>query len=168
MDNSSNISCMNCTKTYTGSDLQQEDIPINVAIIIYSTIFILAVVGNVLVILTLVQNKRMRTVTNVFLLNLALSDLLLAVFCMPFTLVPILIRNFIFGPFVCVAIRYAQGKFFLLTVCEIRFTKFICPQLSPQISLVRSSTQVLRLNIIYSVSLCSNRRSMQLEVIRTH
>ncbi|WAQ99490.1 CCKAR-like protein [Mya arenaria] len=76
---------------------------------IYSTIFILAVVGNGLVILTLVQNTRMRTVTNVFLLNLAISDLLLAVFCMPFTLIPIQIKNFIFGPVMCVSIRYAQG-----------------------------------------------------------
>lgn len=51
----------------------------------------------------------MRTVTNVFLLNLAISDLLLAVFAMPFTLIPIMIRNFIFGPFMCTSIRYAQG-----------------------------------------------------------
>ena len=77
---------------------------------VYSTIFVLAVVGNGLVILTLVQNKRMRTVTNVFLLNLAISDLLLAVFCMPFTLIPVLIKNFIFGPVMCLSIRYAQGK----------------------------------------------------------
>ena len=87
-----------------------DDTSLNIAIGIYSAIFVLAVVGNGLVILTLVQNKRMRTVTNVFLLNLAISDLLLAVFCMPFTLVPIMIRNFIFGPFMCITIRYAQGK----------------------------------------------------------
>ncbi|KFM63635.1 Cholecystokinin receptor type A, partial [Stegodyphus mimosarum] len=36
----------------------------------YSIIFILAVSGNVLVIVTLLVNKRMRTVTNVFLFNL--------------------------------------------------------------------------------------------------
>lgn len=37
---------------------------------LYVIIFLLAVVGNSLVIVTLVQNKRMRTVTNVYLLNL--------------------------------------------------------------------------------------------------
>ena len=83
---------------------------------VYSTIFILSVVGNGLVILALVQNKRMRTVTNVFLLNLAVSDLLLAVFCMPFTLIPLLIKNFIFGPVMCVSIRYAQGTYTILTL----------------------------------------------------
>ncbi|KAL1434045.1 hypothetical protein MTO96_012039 [Rhipicephalus appendiculatus] len=52
----------------------------------YAIILLLAVLGNGLVILTLAVNQRMRTVTNLFLLNLAVSDLLLGVFCMPFTL----------------------------------------------------------------------------------
>lgn len=37
---------------------------------LYVIIFLLAVIGNSLVLITLVQNKRMRTVTNVYLLNL--------------------------------------------------------------------------------------------------
>ncbi|XP_067661248.1 cholecystokinin receptor type A-like [Haliotis asinina] len=80
-----------------------------IQIALYSIIFLLSVVGNVLVIVTLIQNKRMRTVTNVFLLNLAISDLLLAVFCMPFTLVPVLLRDFIFGGAMCIMIRYLQA-----------------------------------------------------------
>ncbi|XP_055928738.1 neuropeptide FF receptor 2-like [Argiope bruennichi] len=79
-------------------------------ICLYSSIFILSVVGNALVILTLAQNKRMRTVTNVFLLNLAISDLLLGVFCMPFTLIGSLLRNFIFGEVVCRLINYFQAS----------------------------------------------------------
>ncbi|VDI80921.1 Hypothetical predicted protein, partial [Mytilus galloprovincialis] len=80
----------------------------NIRIPFYAIIFLLSVMGNCLVILTLFQNRRMRTITNVFLLNLSISDLLLAVFCMPFTLIPLLLRNFIFGEFMCVAIRYLQ------------------------------------------------------------
>ncbi|KAK3593577.1 hypothetical protein CHS0354_018668 [Potamilus streckersoni] len=80
-----------------------------VRIPLYILIFILAVLGNTLVIVTLIQNKRMRTVTNVFLLNLSISDLLLAVFCMPFTIIPMLLQNFIFGPTICVMIRYLQA-----------------------------------------------------------
>ena len=82
---------------------------VDLRITLYSIIFILSVTGNSLVILTLMQNRRMRTVTNVFLLNLAVSDLLLAVFCMPFTLIPTLMRDFIFGHFMCIMIRYIQG-----------------------------------------------------------
>ena len=67
------------------------------AAVSYAVIFVLALLGNILVIATLVQNKRMRTVTNVFLLNLSFSDLLLAVFCMPFNIIPMLMRTFVFG-----------------------------------------------------------------------
>lgn len=76
---------------------------------LYSVLFLLAVIGNSLVILTLVQNKRMRTITNLFLLNLAVSDLFLGVFCMPFTLVGMLLRDFIFGELMCKLLPYLQG-----------------------------------------------------------
>ncbi|XP_036363189.1 cholecystokinin receptor type A-like isoform X2 [Octopus sinensis] len=85
------------------------DIGIELRITFHALIFILAVTGNSLVITVLAKNKRMRTVTNVFLLNLAISDLLLAVFCIPFTLIPVILRNFIFGPVMCVLVRYLQG-----------------------------------------------------------
>lgn len=78
---------------------------------LYSIIFLLAIVGNSLVILTLVQNKRMRTITNLFLLNLAVSDIFLGVFCMPFTLVGTILRNFIFGEIMCKLLPFLQGKF---------------------------------------------------------
>ncbi|XP_034659816.1 cholecystokinin receptor type A-like [Drosophila subobscura] len=84
------------------------DVPIWV-IPCYSIILLCAVVGNLLVVLTLVQNRRMRTITNVFLLNLAISDILLGVFCMPVTLVGTLLRHFIFGEFLCKLIQFAQA-----------------------------------------------------------
>lgn len=105
-----NFTEYNSTEGITFAQQTDFDTSVKLLIGIYCTIFVLGVVGNILVILTLVQNTRMRTVTNVFLLNLAISDLLLAVFCMPFTLVPIFIRNFVFGAFICVSIRYAQGE----------------------------------------------------------
>ncbi|XP_077559718.1 cholecystokinin receptor type A-like isoform X4 [Haemaphysalis longicornis] len=78
-------------------------------ILLYAIIFVCAVVGNSLVILTLVQRRRMRTVTNVFLLNLAVSDLLLGVFCMPTTLVGSILRNFVLGAAMCKLIPYLQA-----------------------------------------------------------
>jgi hypothetical protein len=75
----------------------------------YSIIFLLAIIGNSLVIITLCANRGMRSVTNMFLLNLAVSDLLLGVFCMPFTLVGVLLKEFIFGSFMCRLISYFQG-----------------------------------------------------------
>ncbi|XP_034490352.1 LOW QUALITY PROTEIN: cholecystokinin receptor-like [Drosophila innubila] len=84
------------------------DVPIWV-IPCYSIILLCAVIGNLLVVLTLVQNRRMRTITNVFLLNLAISDILLGVLCMPVTLTNTLLRNFIFGEFLCKLIQFAQA-----------------------------------------------------------
>ncbi|XP_050303843.1 cholecystokinin receptor type A-like [Anthonomus grandis grandis] len=76
---------------------------------LYVVIFLLSIVGNTLVLFTLSKNKRMRTVTNVYLLNLAVADLLLGVFCMPFTLVGQVLRNFIFGEAMCKLIPYFQA-----------------------------------------------------------
>ncbi|XP_001991193.2 cholecystokinin receptor [Drosophila grimshawi] len=75
----------------------------------YSVILLCAIVGNLLVISTLMQNRRMRTITNLFLLNLAISDMLLGVLCMPVTLVGTLLRNFIFGEFLCKLIQFSQA-----------------------------------------------------------
>ncbi|XP_072040880.1 cholecystokinin receptor-like isoform X2 [Amphiura filiformis] len=85
--------------------------PINMGLLIfmYVTVFILAVVGNILVIMTLVHNKRMRTVTNVFLFSLAVSDVLFAIMCIPFTLVGNILQRFIFGAGVCKIVPYFQG-----------------------------------------------------------
>ncbi|XP_044749521.1 cholecystokinin receptor-like isoform X1 [Coccinella septempunctata] len=80
-----------------------------VQIPLYSIIFMLAVVGNTLVILTLVRNRRMRTITNLFLLNLAVSDLLLGVLCMPFTLIGALLRDFVFGEVMCKLVPFLQA-----------------------------------------------------------
>ncbi|XP_013781323.1 cholecystokinin receptor type A-like [Limulus polyphemus] len=88
---------------------------------VYSIIFIAAMLGNVMVITILLHNKRMRTVTNTFLLNLAISDLLLGVFCMPFTLVGSLLRNFIFGDVMCRLIPYLQAVSVSVSVWTLVF-----------------------------------------------
>lgn len=48
---------------------------------LYVVIFVLAIVGNSLVLITLAQNKRMRTVTNVYLLNLVSYFTLVTFLC---------------------------------------------------------------------------------------
>lgn len=95
-----------------------------ITILLYSIIFLLAVIGNLLVILTLIESRRMRTITNVFLLNLAISDLLLGIFCMPFTLIGMLLRDFIFGEIMCKLLPYLQGVclpqkklYFMILMC---------------------------------------------------
>lgn len=86
---------------------------------LYSIIFLLAVVGNILVILTLVKNIRIRTNTNVFLLNLAISDLIVAVLCMPFTLIGTLLRDFVFGETMCKLVPFMQGEFLCFVIFRL-------------------------------------------------
>lgn len=52
----------------------------------YFLIFFLCMVGNTVVCFIVIRNKHMHTVTNFFILNLAISDLLVGIFCMPITL----------------------------------------------------------------------------------
>ncbi|XP_063923366.1 cholecystokinin receptor type A-like [Zophobas morio] len=99
----------NFNRTATGSSASGGVFESQLIIPLYVIIFVLSIVGNTLVLVTLVRNKRMRTVTNVYLLNLAISDLLLGVFCMPFTLVGQVLRNFIFGATMCKLIPYFQA-----------------------------------------------------------
>lgn len=53
----------------------------------YLLIFLVCMVGNGVVCFIVMRSKNMRTVTNLFILNLAISDLLVGIFCMPITLV---------------------------------------------------------------------------------
>lgn len=59
----------------------------------YLFIFLLCMVGNGLVCVIVLRNHHMRTVTNLFILNLAISDLLVGIFCIPTTLVDNLITG---------------------------------------------------------------------------
>lgn len=52
---------------------------------IYTSIFVLGLTGNLLVCFVVVRNRAMHTVTNLFITNLALSDILLCILAVPFT-----------------------------------------------------------------------------------
>lgn len=56
-------------------------------ILAYLLIFIVCMVGNGVVCFIVLRGKDMHTVTNLFIFNLAISDLLVGIFCMPTTLV---------------------------------------------------------------------------------
>lgn len=100
-----NRSCILCCVLVCGTDGD-----LTLRILLYALIFLVSVIGNLLIIVVLTVNKRMRTVTNTFLLSLAVSDLMMAVFCMPFTLIPSILKNFIFGAAMCKIVSYFMGE----------------------------------------------------------
>ncbi|XP_068445358.1 neuropeptide Y receptor type 2 [Clinocottus analis] len=80
-----------------------------ILILAYSTIILFGVIGNSLVIYVVFKFKTLRTVTNFFIVNLALADLLVNTLCLPFTLVYTLDGEWKFGRVLCFTLPCAQG-----------------------------------------------------------
>ena len=54
-----------------------------VVALVYGTTLLLGVIGNSLVIFSILRYRRMQTVTNIFLTSLASADLMLVIICVP-------------------------------------------------------------------------------------
>ena len=67
-----------------------EPLVYNLLVALYACMIIVGATGNLLVILVVIRNRAMRTARNVFIVNLAVSDLMLCLITMPLTLVEIL------------------------------------------------------------------------------
>ncbi|NWI99358.1 OX2R protein, partial [Crypturellus undulatus] len=74
----------------------------------YIVVFIVALVGNVLVCIAVWKNHHMRTVTNYFIVNLSLADILVTITCLPATLVVDITETWFFGQSLCKVIPYLQ------------------------------------------------------------
>ncbi|XP_024286541.1 neuropeptide FF receptor 1 like 1, partial [Oncorhynchus tshawytscha] len=102
-------------------------------ILCYMAVLLLCVGGNMLVSLVVLRNRNMRSVTNLFILNLAISDLLIGVFCVPTTLIDSLISGWPFGQITCTMSNLVQGMsvsasvFTLVAIAVDRFTGIVYP-----------------------------------------
>ena len=86
-------------------------------IILYTLTTLLAVVDNTLVILVFTLGKRSRTDLRGFLINLAVADLIMAVFCMPFTFTMTMLSNWIFSAPMCPIVLFMQTVSVTASVC---------------------------------------------------
>ncbi len=77
---------------------------------IYSIIFLIGLIANIFVIVMIIRRRRMRTLTNRFLLNLAISDLIATLVCLPPTAYHYYDKRWIFGEFLCRFVPFMQGK----------------------------------------------------------
>ncbi|CAH1794995.1 unnamed protein product [Owenia fusiformis] len=67
----------------------------------YTIAMVLAIPGNIVVIIIIAKSKRMRTMTNLFLVNLSISDLMVALVCMWAHMGVGIAPEWPFGSFVC-------------------------------------------------------------------
>ncbi|XP_075999769.1 pyroglutamylated RF-amide peptide receptor [Genypterus blacodes] len=77
-------------------------------VIMYVVIFVLALVGNSLVIYIVVKKRSIQTATNIFICSLAVSDLLITFFCIPFTLLQNISSEWYGGVLVCKTVPFVQ------------------------------------------------------------
>nr|BDP38645.1 fluorescent sensor for neuropeptide Y [synthetic construct] len=80
-----------------------------ILILAYSTIILFGVTGNSLVVYVVYKFRNLRTVTNFFIINLAVADLLVNTLCLPFTLIYTLYDEWMFGQVLCYLLPFAQG-----------------------------------------------------------
>ncbi|KAM9425839.1 pyroglutamylated RF-amide peptide receptor [Pholidichthys leucotaenia] len=76
--------------------------------ILYVAIFVLALSGNSLVIYVAVKKRAAQSATDVFVCSLAVSDLLITFFCIPFTLLQNLSSEWLGGVLVCKMVPFVQ------------------------------------------------------------
>ncbi|XP_045160128.1 allatostatin-A receptor-like [Mercenaria mercenaria] len=93
-------------------------------ITVYTLIGMLGIVGNLLVIFSIIKVKRMRSITNLFLLSLASADLLLVCVCVPAKAIASYSYTWRLGFFMCKFVYYIQtvsmiGSALTLTVMSI-------------------------------------------------
>lgn len=105
-----------------------------IKLFLYAIIFLISVIGNALVCIVIVRRRRMRTVTNCFILNLAVADLAITCICIPFD-IPVQENNYKwpYGALLCKLIYPLQtiamfaSIFTLMAVSLNRFWAIVYP-----------------------------------------
>ncbi|KAJ0067817.1 hypothetical protein NL108_011038 [Boleophthalmus pectinirostris] len=142
-------------------------------ILAYFFIFVLCMVGNILVCLIVLENRRMRTVTNLFILNLAISDLLVGIFCVPTTLVDNLITGWPFSNSVCKMSGFVQGVsvsasvFTLVAIAIERFRCIVYPLL-PKPSILISKVAIVLIWVLAVAIMSPTAMALTVERVPNH
>ncbi|KAK3091944.1 hypothetical protein FSP39_023889 [Pinctada imbricata] len=137
------MSSAKCSSGTSDKDLSAIDYPsdfktfatweISLKIVIVISIELVAVLGNVLVIVIIVQSKKMRTVTNYYIVNLAISDLSVACFSIWMHVVDDLTQGWVMGSFLCKFNPFLQitamcaSVFTLVAIAGDRFFAIMLP-----------------------------------------
>ncbi|XP_053958479.1 trissin receptor isoform X2 [Anastrepha ludens] len=108
-------------------------------ITLYTLVFCCCFFGNLLVILVVTLSRRLRSITNFFLANLALADFCVGLFCVLQNLSIYLIESWVFGEFLCRmyqyvhSLSYTASIFILVVICMERYFAIVHPITCKQI-----------------------------------
>ncbi|XP_017154982.1 trissin receptor isoform X2 [Drosophila miranda] len=108
-------------------------------ITLYTIVFCCCFFGNLLVILVVTLSRRLRSITNFFLANLAFADFCVGLFCVMQNLSIYLIESWVFGEFLCRmyqfvhSLSYTASIFILVVICMERYFAIVHPITCKQI-----------------------------------
>uniref|UniRef100_A0A665X0B3 Neuropeptide FF receptor 1 n=1 Tax=Echeneis naucrates TaxID=173247 RepID=A0A665X0B3_ECHNA len=142
-------------------------------IMAYFFIFLLCMVGNILVCFIVLENHHMRTVTNLFILNLAISDLLVGIFCIPTTLVDNLITGWPFSNTMCKMSGFVQGvsvsaSVFTLSAISVERFRCIVYPLLPKPTVLIAKAAIVFIWVLAVVIMCPAAVALTVEQFPFH
>lgn len=88
-----------------------------VLIATHTMVFVTGLVGNAFVCLAVYRNHSMRTVTNYFIVNLAVADFMVILFCLPATVLWDVTETWFLGDALCKILLYFQVSWFIF-ICQ--------------------------------------------------
>ena len=91
----------NETALLDSSELMKTPAMKGIFITLYVIIFLIGVSGNSLVVYVVLRNKAMQTITNIFITNLAISDIMMCMLAVPFTPLAFFMNTWVFGEALC-------------------------------------------------------------------
>ena len=129
-------------------------------VVMYVTTIFLAVLGNGTVLLVFLWKKANRSIISIFIVSLAVSDILIAVLCMPFNLGTALSTFWKFGSFGCKMVPTVQNLCVVttsLTLCGIALDRYYAILYPLKSKFIHTEARALRiLLLIWLVSLLSS------------
>ncbi|XP_036404018.1 alpha-1B adrenergic receptor-like isoform X2 [Megalops cyprinoides] len=96
--------------------------------IVLGAFILFAIVGNILVILSVVCNRHLRTPTNYFIINLAIADLLLGTTVLPVSATSEILNYWVFGKIFCdiwAAVDVLCCTASIMSLCVISIDRYI-------------------------------------------
>lgn len=115
--NTSSANTTQCTNDYCVSDedyvemIRSYIFPTTfewVLVLLYLVVFVIGLVGNFLVCFVVWRNRQMRTVTNLFIVNLSVADFLVVLICLPPTVIVDITETWYLGRVLCKVVHYLQ------------------------------------------------------------
>lgn len=101
-------------------------------IVFYCTVIFIGTFSNVVVCYIVWKNHNLRKPRNIFIVNIAVCDIIMCTFCMPFSLVKLTMKNWHLGLFLCKVVPSLQNidvfvsTFTIVAIALDRYWAIVC------------------------------------------